>query len=248
VYAAAIETPEGTVQFNDIRKALLFRAFPLIDETDHDDIGKKLIAEDSELKKATAINHFLSARITGIRSPSPDEQAHAEAEALQLALRQAIGRARESNPEAALEMVTSLSNQDSKIAQTASLLPSLAWKDLQRTKQLYNEALNDFNALEDGSQKTQARIWMAETAYQTDDLNNFRNLATAAFSEGLSAFQGSPKTWAVDRRPGYAELAEFVKFASAHDITWPLDEIEQIPDKSLKAALLMSAAIGRAHI
>jgi hypothetical protein len=111
--------------------------------------------------------------------------------------------------------------------------------------------LDGFNALEDGPQKTQARVWMAETAYQTGDLNNFRNLATATFSEGLTAFQASSKTWAVDRRPGYAELSEFVKFASAHGIAWPLDEMEQIPDKSpeknLKAALLMHAAIGRAH-
>src|SRR5205807_513226 len=138
------------------------------------------------------------------------DQADAEAAALQISLKQAIGRASESNPEAALEMATLLSNQGNKVAQTASILPSLARKDLQRAKQLYNEALNDFNALEDGPQKTQARVWMAETAYQTEDLNNSRYLATATFSEGLRAFQDSKKDIAVDRRPGYAELTEFV--------------------------------------
>ena len=244
VYAATVETPQETVKFNDIRKALLFRAFPLIDEVDHD-LGNALIAENSELQKATTINHFWSTRFNG--SPSPQNQAAAEEAGLQLSLKQAIARARDSNPGAALEMATLLNNQGSKIAQTASILPSLARKDLQRTKQLYNEALNDFNALEDGPQKTQARVWMAETAYQTEDLNNFRYLGTATFSEGLRAFQNSQKDIAVDKRPGYAELAEFVRFASAHGITWPLDEIEQISDKSLESALLMYAAMGRAH-
>jgi hypothetical protein len=243
-YAATIETTQGTVRFNDKRKALLFQAFPLIDEVDHD-LGNILLAENSELQKATAINYFWSTRFNG--SPSLQDQAAAEEIGLQLSLKQAIAKARDSNPAAALEMASLLKNQGSKLTQTASILPSLARKDLQRTKQLYNEALNDFNALEDESQKAQARVWMAEAAYQTEDLNTFRYLGTETFSEGLKAFQNSRKDIAVDKRTGYAELVEFVRFASAHGITWPLDEIEQISDKSLESALLMYAAIGRVH-
>lgn len=243
LYSAVIETSKGKIKVSDQRKALLVRSFSFINEADSG-LGTRLKSENAELANAdAAINQFYSTYYRPDQLP----RIQAEESGLQLALTNGIQKLRESNPAAALEMARSLKDQDTRTAQIAFVLPTLAQKDLQRMKQLYSQELNDLNSVKDGLQKTEATLWMTEAAYHADDPGNFQYFATKTFADSLRAFQASDSQKPVYARSGYRQLTEFVKFAAAHGIKWPLDEIQQLSNDGLRANLLMYAAVGMSH-
>lgn len=250
IYAALAVTSQGTVRITDSRKALLLRSFSFINDIDPA-LGAELRKSQDELALADAtINQIWSTHY--LPNASAAQQKAAEHIGLQKALIQGIGRVRESDPDAALEMTNYIDGKASKVAEIAAILPSLAQKDLQRSKEIYTTQLNDLDSLEEGPEKTRATLWMAEAAYNADDLDNFRYFAAKTFANNIEALEGSyasgdPQT-PVDQRPGYWELTEFARFASARGITWPLDEAQNLSDfDALKARLLIYAAKGLNH-
>ncbi len=250
-FVAIIQTSKGTLRLTDERKTLLFRAFSLINEADPA-FAKELQTMNPELANADATINQVAGSYVSANLPQ-EEQTRRQKTGLQRSLLRGIRNMRESNPQAALQMAEALEDPDSRIVAISSVLPPLAQRDLQQTKQLYARELNEFDSLKGSRQRAEATLWMAETAYHTEDFDNFQYLATKTFTDGIQQFEASyvsnndSAEIAVDDRPGYRELTELVQFAVAHDINWPLDEIRQLTNMRLKVHLLMYAAKGLAH-
>jgi hypothetical protein len=181
----------------------------------------------------------------------PEEQTRRQKIGLERSLLRGIRNVRESNPQAALQMAEHLEDPEIRIVAVSSVLPPLARSDLSQAKQLYARALNQLDSVQERSQRAEATLWMAETAYSVADLANFEYLATKTFNDAIKQFEASydsssryPAETAIDDRPGYKELTEIVEFAVAHDITWPFDEGRELVDTRLKVYLLMYAARG----
>jgi hypothetical protein len=249
-FVAIIQTDRGTVRLADQRKTLLFRAFPVINEIDPI-YAKHLQEAVPELANANAtILQVGGAKVTPNGNVNPEEEAKRVQGGLQSSLLRGVRIVRESNPQAALQMAESLNNKEDRIVAVSSVLPKLAQSDLQHAKLLYNNALNELDSLESPENRQRAAIWIAEAAFLTGDVDNFKYFAGKAFSDGLQQFEKSYTSSAtsfVEDRPGYKELSELVEFAAAHDISWPLDEVQQMSNIELKAYLMLSAAKGLSH-
>lgn len=250
-FIAIIQTSRGTVRLTDERKTLLFRAFPVINAVDPL-YAKHLQESDPELANADAtILQVGGTHVSRDDNLTPQQEAERQQRGLQSSLLRGIRTTLASNPQAALQMAESLEDKESRVVAVSSVLPKLAQWDLQQAKSLYGDALNELGSLQKSANRAQATIWIAEAAFATGDLDNFRYFASKTFSDGLKQFEDSYTSSAnstfVEDRPGYKELAELVEFAAAHDISWPLDEVQQMSDpelKELKPYLLLSAAKG----
>jgi len=257
-YSAVIETSEGVATFSDESRALLFRAFSVIEEIDPQFAGQ-LRRENDDLAKAGA--PILQAASTFVPvNASAEERAQREKIGLQQALMRGIPGVLDSNPYAALQMADSIKDPVAHAAAVASVLPSLADRDMGAAKQRYEQELDGLNSLPDTAAKAEEVRWrfdamvgLTKTAFKSGDMDNFEYLAAKLLANGVQAFEadyaamGDSARRPADARLGYRALGDLVEFAAAHNIAWLLDEAGQIDNPRLKVHLKMFIAEGLSH-
>ncbi len=250
-FLAIIKTPNGDIRLRDQRKALLFGAFSFLKKADQSFANQLQKSKD---------NYYLAgadAPITQIASGrfSKDVPAENEPEVEKSISSRffVTGHTKHTRLESAGGARTHAIRRRPKKPFRAG---RFRYSRFGRERSTASEGVGTFanstelDLLPEGPQNIQASVWLAEAAFHMQDTENFQYLAAKVFDEGVNEFEQSYTTTKdssdipVDNRPGYTQLAEFDEFACAHNVRWPLDEINNMNDARLKAHLFMYAAKG----